>query len=57
MDARKVLRPRGGHFINDRGVEIFIGLLLFITGCIMLWDAFDNRDKKIPWPGGAIMPW
>jgi uncharacterized membrane protein HdeD (DUF308 family) len=57
MDAAKIFRPHGGHFMKDRHVEIFIGVLLFITGCIMLWDAFDNRNKKLPWPGGAIMPW
>lgn len=55
-NIKRVIKPHG-HFINDRKVEIFIGLLLFFTGAIMLWDAFDGRGKKVPWPGGAIMPW
>lgn len=55
-NVKKFVKP-SGHFIGDRRVEIFIGLILFFTGALMLWDAFDGRGKKVPWPGGAIMPW
>jgi hypothetical protein len=46
-----------GHFIKDKKTEVVLGLLLFIIGCILLWDAFDNRGKKMPWPAGGLAPW
>jgi hypothetical protein len=51
------LKPRKGHFIQSRKYEILIGLALFIIASMLIWDAFDGRGKKMPWPGGAIMPW
>jgi hypothetical protein len=46
-----------GHFIQDRKTEIFLGLALFIIGCFLLWDSFDNRGKSLPWPAGGLAPW
>jgi hypothetical protein len=55
-NIKRIVKPHG-HFIQNRKYEIFIGLVLFLTGALMLYDAFDARGKKIPWPGGAIAPW
>lgn len=55
-NIKKRIKP-SGHFIKDRKVEIIVGLILFLAGGVMLWDAFDGRGRKMPWPGGAIMPW
>lgn len=46
-----------GHPIKNRGVEAILGATLFIVGCILIWDAFDNRGKSLPWPLSAILPW
>lgn len=48
---------RKTHLIEDRKTEIFVGLLLFLIGAVLIYDAFDRRGKKVPWPGGAILPW
>jgi hypothetical protein len=46
-----------GHFIQNRKAEIAVGVALFLLGALLIYDAFDGRGKKVPWPGGAIMPW
>lgn len=56
-NVKRALKPNGGHFIKDRKAEILIGVILFLVGALLLFDAFDARGKKVPWPGGAIMPW
>ena len=48
---------RNAHLIKDRKTEICVGLLLFLIGAVLIYDAFDRRGKKVPWPGGAILPW
>lgn len=45
------------HLMKNRGLEIALGLAFFIIGCVMLYDAFDARGKKMPWPAGAVTPW
>jgi hypothetical protein len=56
QSVKSKMKPRG-HLIESRGVEIAVGLLLFILGSVVLWDAFDGRGKSLPWPVGAILPW
>lgn len=34
-----------------------IGALLFLVGVALLWDAFDGRGKKLPWPASGLAPW
>jgi len=46
-----------GHFIKSKGLEGTLGFALAIIGCILVWDAFDNRGKKLPWPLSGFMPW
>jgi putative Mn2+ efflux pump MntP len=53
----KRLTKRSGHFMKNRKGEIILGLVLVVVGCLLLWDAFDNRGKKMPWPGGGLAPW
>lgn len=48
---------KGKHLIEDRKCEILLGLGLFLVGALLIYDAFDRRGKKVPWPGGAILPW
>jgi hypothetical protein len=55
-NVKRLIKPNG-HFIKDRKTEILVGVLLFIVGSLLLYDAFDARGKKVPWPGGAIAPW
>lgn len=55
-NVKRRLKP-GGHFIQDRKTEILIGFVLFMAGALLLYDAFDGRGRKMPWPGGAIAPW
>jgi putative Mn2+ efflux pump MntP len=37
------------HPIQDRGIEIVLAILLIVVGCYLVWDAFDNRNKQLPW--------
>jgi hypothetical protein len=46
-----------GHFIKSRPIETALGLFLVIAGCLLLYDAFDARGKKMPWPLGGLAPW
>lgn len=52
----RVPKP-SGHFIQNRALETAIGLILAIVGMYLLWDAFDNRGKKMPWPASGLAPW
>jgi hypothetical protein len=56
MSLKTAVKPKG-HYINSRRTEIAVGLLLFVVGCFLLWDAFDNRGRKMPWPAGGLAPW
>jgi hypothetical protein len=49
-------RPKG-HIIQNRGTEFFVGLIVAIIGMYLLWDCFDNRGKKMPWPMSGLAPW
>jgi len=51
------LRPKGHHWINNRAAEILVGLILVVIGSTLLWDAFDNRGRKLPWPASGLAPW
>lgn len=56
MALKDAIKPHG-HFMRDRKSEIILGLVLFLVGCILLYDAFDGRGKKMPWPAGVVTPW
>lgn len=53
---RAILKP-DQHFMKNRKAEIILGLILFLVGALLLYDAFDARGKKMPWPAGVITPW
>jgi hypothetical protein len=53
---KKRLKPRG-HFIEDRRKEIFVGILMFMIGALLMYDAFEGRGKPIPWPANKFTPW
>jgi hypothetical protein len=45
------------HFMRDRKKEMVIGFVLFLVGCLLLYDAFDARGKRMPMPAGIVTPW
>lgn len=49
------LKP-GQHFVKSRKVEIWLGVIAFIVGSYLLWDAYDNRGKNMKFPMGTFMP-
>ena len=55
-NVKRAVKPTG-HFINNRKTEIILGAVMFLLGALLLWDAFDGRGKKLPWPLGAVAPW
>jgi len=57
MDNLKRRIKPNGHFIRNRKVEIGVGIVLFLVGALMIWDAYDGRGKKVPWPAGGLLPW
>jgi hypothetical protein len=44
------------HVIQNPKREITIGLILFVLGSFLLWDAWAHRGKNTPWPLGMAMP-
>lgn len=54
-DLKRKVKP-SGHFIKSRKKEIFVGVLLFAVGAMLLWDAFEGRNKNMPWPFSGMMP-
>jgi hypothetical protein len=55
---RNILKPKGStHWVKSQGTEIVIGLILVVIGCMLLWDASDNRGRKMPWPVSGLAPW
>lgn len=58
MKMRNPLKPSPNHhWIKSQGWEATIGLIILVLGCMLLWDAFDNRGRKMPWPAGGLAPW
>lgn len=55
-NVKRAVKPHG-HFMQNRKAEIAIGVILFMVGALLVWDAFDGRGKKLPWPLGAVAPW
>jgi hypothetical protein len=55
-NLKRAVKPRG-HFMQNRRAEIFIGVVMFLFGALLVYDAFDGRGKKLPWPLGAVAPW
>lgn len=55
-NLKRAVKPQG-HFMASRSWQITIGIALFLIGALLVYDAFDGRGKKIPWPLGAITPW
>jgi hypothetical protein len=53
---RNVLKPKG-HWIQSQAVECLLGLALVLIGCVLVWDASDNRGRKLPWPVSGLAPW
>lgn len=56
QNVKRFIKPRG-HIIQNRRAEIIIGVIMFLFGALLVYDAFDARGKKLPWPAGAIAPW
>lgn len=56
QNVKRLIKPRG-HFIQNRKYEILIGVILFLAGALLVYDAYDARGKKMPWPAGALAPW
>lgn len=48
---------RNGHFIKDRKTEAIVAIVITVIGLCLLWDAFDGRGKKLPWPASGLTPW
>lgn len=45
------------HFMENRPLEIGLGFLIVFIGCLLLYDAFDSRGKKMIWPLSKLTPW
>lgn len=43
--------------MKNRGAQIALGLLIFIVGSLLLYDAFNGRGRPIPWPASKLTPW
>ena len=45
------------NLVRNPKVEATLGFLMLILACVLIWDAFDNRGKKLPWPVSGLLPW
>lgn len=52
-----IIPKPSGHLIQNRMAEVVIGLVIALVGMYLLWDSFDNRGKKMPWPMSGLAPW
>lgn len=41
---RKTRRP----IVPDRDLALYGGLALWLAGSFLLWDAYENRDRRRP---------
>jgi hypothetical protein len=48
------VKPR--PFFTNPTTAKTLGWFLFITGALVLYDAYDRRGGKAPWPMGAVLP-
>lgn len=53
---QKIVKP-SGHLIGNRKLEIGLGIFAVLLGCLLLYDAFDARGKKMIWPFSGLAPW
>ena len=42
--------------IADRTHEITLAVALWAAGLYLMWDAWDNRGRRRPWPIRAATP-
>jgi hypothetical protein len=43
-------------WIADKRTAVLLGLMLFVAGAIVLWDAYERRGGRAPWPLRAFLP-
>ena len=55
-NVKRLVKPHG-HLIQNRSTELFVGLILFLAGSLLLYDAFNGRGKPLPWPTNKLAPW
>lgn len=55
-NIKNAMKPNG-NLVRNSKTEAALGFLLLVLACVLLWDAFDNRGKKLPWPVSGLMPW
>jgi hypothetical protein len=46
-----------GHVIENRWGECALGFVALVIGAYLVWDAFDNRGHKLPWPLSGLAFW
>lgn len=49
-------KPLKKHYM-PRGWEMFLGFAFALIGIWLLWEAYDNRGGKAPWPLSAFLPY
>lgn len=48
--------PKRTPFFTDARTAKLFGWTLFVAGALALYDAYDGRGGKCPWPLSAVMP-
>lgn len=54
--AERLIDPNQ-RIMQNRGLEIVLGFVAVILGCLLLYDAYDARGKKMIWPLSGLAPW
>jgi hypothetical protein len=42
--------------LEDRQLELGVGVVLFLAGAWMIRDAYEGRGRKRPFPASLILP-
>lgn len=48
------MKPR--PFIANKTTALLLGWVSFAFGALVLYDAYDRRGGKAPWPLSGILP-
>lgn len=57
LGSAQISKLKKTHVIKSQGWEALVGLIVVVIGCYLLWDSFDNRGRKMPWPVSGLAPW
>jgi hypothetical protein len=44
------------HLMRDPGHQVALGAVLFIAAAYCIWDAYEGRGRRRPFPAAVLLP-